>query len=178
MKNLLKNVLYLLIIPLSLAFMISCSEDDDDGGDIGSRSDLIGTWTVDGVTFEFTIDGVDIITWLVDNLGLSTEDADEFRGIFEAAFEEGFISGTITFDDDGTYQSTIGGEADSGDWELNGSTLTIQSSAPGDSPTNIEITTLTSSSAVLSFSETEEEDFDDDGTREELAITIEMTLSK
>lgn len=176
MKNLLRNLAFLLTMSVTLSFLASCSEDDE-GDNVGSSEDLIGTWNVSALDFEFTINGEDFIQWLVDNAGLSNDDAEFFRDLFETAFSED-ITGSFNFNADGTYTATDGGTTyETGTWSLDGNLLTLNVDGD-DEPVTLTVNTLTSSALVLSLEETQTEDFDEDGATEEIRIAIQITLAK
>jgi hypothetical protein len=110
-------------------------------------------------------------------LGISNSEAEQLRDLFETEFTDGF-TGTITFDEDGTYSTDFGNEIETGTWALNGSTLILNPDIASDGPTNLTVLSLNSSSSSFEFSETETVDLDDDGSNETLSMTIRMTFSK
>jgi len=177
MKKLIKKFLMLLLLPLSLVFVTSCGDDDDD--DVGSEDDLIGTWTVTGSEFEFTIDGEDLIEWLAEQLGLPASEAEgAAEQVEEELTEGGGFSGSITFNSDGTFTSNFDGDSEGGNWTKNGSALTLTFDSPDEDPITLTIVSLNSSKLVLELSESGEEDIDGDGVDDELSIRVELTLDK
>lgn len=172
MKNYLQK---LLIVLLALSFVLFTSCDDDEEGEVGGRADLIGTWSFVDFTFEFLVDGEDFIQWSIDNLGLTEEEAEELEALFNEDFES--PEGTVTFNDDDTYTATSPGEEDeTGSWSKNGETLTID--PDGDSPTTFEILKLNNSTLVIGYTESDSDDFDEDGTSENLEFNTTLTLEK
>lgn len=166
--------LYLLVLPL-LSFFISCSSDDEN--EIGTEEDLVGTWTLDDASLEFLIDDMDFIQWLVDNLELTSAQADEFEDIFAESYTDGF-NGTLTFNEDGTYTANLDDESETGTWAFSGTTLTLNPDVTSDTPSELTVLTLTSSALVIEFSETEDVDLEQDGTNETLSISFQLSFSK
>ena len=56
--------------------------------------------------------------------------------------------------------------------------MTLNSNQPGEDATVATIITLNSSPLVIEITESESEDFDEDGNDEELIIVIELTFAK
>jgi hypothetical protein len=168
-----KKYFYLLLMSITITLFTSCGSDDGD--EIAESNNLIGAWGISGVEIEITINDTDFVQWMIDNLALSDDDATVIQALFQEGFEEDF-TGTMTFNEDGSYSSDFDGEVETGTWTLNGSTLTLMQA--GEDNVTATVVSLTGSALVIEISQTEQEDFDDDGTKETLRITIRMSLSK
>ena len=176
MKSLNKT-LFLILMSLSLVFFNSCEKDEGTK----ASSDLIGTWNIDNSTVSVTVGGVDLVTYLMDAMELTQEEAEFMAGFFT---DFGSMSGTVTFNDDNTYQAKmVGEEVENGTWSISsdGKTLSLKESGDSeDSADNLTIITLTPSNLVIALpAESEMVDLDDDGTDEtQMDISIELRLSK
>ncbi|MEQ9425965.1 MAG: lipocalin family protein [Cyclobacteriaceae bacterium] len=171
MKKFINYFLMLFLLPVMIISVASCGGDDDDDDDSDS-DDLIGIWTVSDAALEITIDGEDFIQWFIDNLGITEAEAEVELEDF--SFD---VTGTITFNADGTYSSNFSGDSESGTWALVGSTLTL-TEAGETSGDQLQVVSLNSSTLVLGFDESDFDDFDDDGTDEALVISLELTFTK
>jgi len=160
--------LFLMIMVFGMLFISSCG-DDDEGLDQTSL-DLIGVWeTADEVQFEVLI------------TGLTPEELTEFQdfiNLYLTGYAQGFF-GTIEFKDDLSYTSSFGGETQTGTWQVLNEGENLVLSETGEvEDIELVIKSLTSSTLVLSFQETESEDLNGDGTDDEITIDIELTLNK
>jgi len=176
MKTLSKASL-LILMSLSLGFLTSCEKDEGEK----ASSDLIGTWTIQESSMDVTIDGVDLVAYLMTALGIPEAQAKVFADLFLAS--EGGMSptGTITIKDDNTYTANMDGEVENGTWAVSsdGKTLTISGTDEyGPYSDVLTIVSLSSSQLVLTITEDSEEDLDDDGVDETLDIVITLTLTK
>jgi Lipocalin-like domain len=157
-----------LIIGLVLS---SCSKDSTP------EEDIVGTWTTESVSFTAKINGKDMTQFLIDDLGLTATEAQQYTALFSAALQQSF-TGTMQIKSDNTYTSTLGGESDSGTWSLSsdGKELTIDSST--EEPTVLDVIELTSGKIHLQGTETQTEDLDDDGTAETIIATVDLIFTK
>ncbi len=183
----LKNLL-LLVVAVATLTLVACSEDDDDGP-AGVTGDLIGTWTGGSATVNsFTINGEDISTFidafvqLLIEAGASQAEADAFAAEFEDELSAGFtefFEGSITFNEDGTYNSTDAGVTDDGTWELANNDQTIVFDKGTVDELEVQIVSLTDSRFEGLVQENETEDLDDDGTADDvLAVSITLVFTR
>jgi hypothetical protein len=164
----------LVLMTFSLVYFSSCESDDNNGG--GKGSDLIGKWTIDDSEVSVTVEGVDFVTYLVESMGMTQEQAEMIAG-FMTGGTGSAPTGTITFNEDGTYSAMVDGDAESGTWSLSsdGKVLTISGTdEDGSYSDELMVESLTSSKLVLVLAEeTEDVDMDDDGVDE---TTLEYNM--
>ncbi len=159
----------LLVISISLILITSCSKDDDDND--GSVS-IIGTWTLSDGSVEMTIDGVTFVNYLI-NLGMTTAEAQAEWVVMQADMMPPF-GGSVEFKENGAF--VISWEFDpNATWSIANNKLTINSD--GDIMT-FDIITLTSTLCTIRSTQTEFEDFDDDGQNETLVMIMEMIFTR
>ena len=167
------------MLSLALVILTQCG-GDDEGDNKTALDDLIGTWTTSSATFEFDIGGQTFTQFFQDAFGISEADAQALTDAFETAFEEGF-AGNVQFNEDNTYESSFGGDIETGTFVLfvgpDSMSLTLD---PNDSDDELkfDVVTLNSNTLIISLTETENDDFDGDGTEETLTITLELTFDK
>jgi len=140
---------------------------------------LVGLWTISDAGVVPEIAGLPIKNYFTDVLGSTVGQADLMSQMYSAILEE-MIGGTIEFKDDNTYIINFIGDIDDGNWALNsdGDVIIID---PGTSDEQlITIQELTSSTLKISYDELSTEDIDDnpDTPDVEVALKIEMTLTK
>jgi hypothetical protein len=164
----LRNFIPVIIIGLILS---SCSKDSTP------EEDIIGTWTTGSATFTAMINGKTMTQYFIDDLGLTTTEAQQYTALFNATMQQAF-SGTMQMKSDHTYTATLGGEPDDGTWSLSsdGKKLTIDSST--EEPMILDVIELTSSKIHLQGTDTVTEDLNDDGTPETIIVTIDLTFTK
>jgi hypothetical protein len=157
----------LLLIGFSLVIFSSCETDDNNGGDNGSG--LVGKWTIDDSEASVTVGGVDFLTYLVNTMGIPQEQAEMIAGYMTGS-SGAASTGTITFNEDGTYTAMVDGDSESGNWSLSsdGKVLTITGTDDdGSYSDELIVESLTSSKLVLVLPiESEDVDMDDDGVNE------------
>ena len=166
MNKLLRNTNLLFLVLMIFAFS-SCSKDDEINAD-----DIIGEWTISSSSMNMTIDGVDVIQFLKNEFELTQAEAEEMYNDY--FFYE--ITGTCEFKNDGTYNSNIEGEIDNGTWEINGNKLTMDKDDPDEMI--MDINTLTSSKLVVTSTETDVQDIDQDDTDETMVSKMQITFTK
>jgi hypothetical protein len=175
MKNpLLKSALIFSLV-LSIVIGNSCKKDEETNEAINN---LLGTWTINNSDVNLSVDGVDLVTYMVDNFGYSQQEAETLVSYFKLAIGAD-SQGTINFKDDNTYQLINSDGEENGSWSVNdeGSILTLEFAGEVD---NLNIVSLTSSNLKLTVpTESEEVDLDDDGDVETTVdVDIELNLSK
>lgn len=169
MLNIIKKYSWILLLPLLLA----CNSDDEDGAIDGAN--LIGTWSYESSSIEWTIDGKDGIQYLKDELGATDQEIEFFESFFLEDFEFGNL--TITFNENNTLSGTSGSESISGTWSLSsdGSKLTIVDEME---TTIFDVFELSASRFSFGVEETIVEDLNDDNTDETIVIKAVNNLSK
>ncbi|MFK7952625.1 MAG: hypothetical protein AB8B73_07235 [Ekhidna sp.] len=177
MKKINNKNLYLFLIPLCSLF-ISCDNNEDDLTAIDGQADIIGTWTISDVFYEFLIDGTDFIEWLEANLELSPTEVQELEDTYINLID-GF-KGKITFNKDNTFSSNLTDENnDTGSWTLINSNLTLRSDTAENEEGGVyKVISLTSSNLILEVVETGISDFGEDGTNETSTTTLRLSFSK
>lgn len=167
--------LKILMILLIGTFMIqSCSDDDESN----SEADLIGVWTYNEVDVEFLVNGIDIVTYLV-NEGSSQQEAALVKGIYEGFLTSAFANAFIEFKADNTYEVTQNDAViASGPWVVNATVteITIDGGTPDEAI--YQIASLSTNSMVILVSETEMDDLNEDQIDEEVTINFTFNLSK
>lgn len=186
--NTIKNLLLLFTAVVALT-LTSCSEDDGGDGTIADdvAGTLEGTWTSGTVTVNsITIDGQDIAVFLEEfrqlliELQVPEEEIDALLDEFEEGFSEDFedLDGSLTFNADGTYEISDTSGTDTGTWALsnNDETLTLDGGTEDELVMNIVSLTDTRFEGLV----TEEisEDLDEDGTTNEVAISVTFVLAR
>lgn len=177
MKKLLSHLKLLLFIGAFIIVFTGCKDEENGGSP--EVNNLLGTWTVDNVDISAMVGGQSLTDWFINVGGLSAENAAIAYAIFET-FLLAEVSGSITFKDDNTYVSSFGGSPDDGTWSLSsdGKTLTLDAGTVDE--VQINVISLTNSTAHMVFAQQILEDLDDDPLTPDVPIDVEadMTLSK
>ncbi len=168
-----------LLLLFGVVILIAASCDKLSDGE-KAEENLIGEWASSSVSAEISVGGVDLLHLLVTTAGLSETEADSIVNDVFSEIVESVSGGTITFNEDHTYNSFFEGEHTSGTWEINsdGSTLTMDSGT--DDEEELFIESISSTTFVVKLpDESEEADLDDDGVNETtLDMKVELTLTK
>lgn len=173
------TLFFSLVVMVLLVGFTGCNKDDDDDGNGLSTSELlIGTWTVSDFDLTFTVGDKSLIDYLIEEEGLTPEEAAELNAVFEA-FLESEVTGTITFNSDKTYVTNFGEGSSSGTWSLSADEKTLTLVEEGENII-ITINSISSNTWLATISETSAEDLDDDPLTPDVMLTIEiiMTLTK
>lgn len=178
MERRLSNLKILLFIAI-LTFVFTGCSDDDNGGNPSPADNLIGTWTVDNVDITAMVGNQSLTDFFINEGGLTEQEAALAYTLFET-FLMAEVTGSITFKDDNTYVSNFGGSPDDGTWSLSsdGKTLTLDAGTVDE--VEIEVVSLTNSTANMLFAQTVMQDLDDDPMTPDVPIDVEadMTLTK
>jgi hypothetical protein len=163
-----------IIILFTGVLISSCKKDEDDGD---SQDDLIGTWITGLSTIDAKVGDIPMNQFFIDSLGLSASDAQVYTSLFNITVQQSY-AGTVTFNANGTYSATFGGDTDTGTWVFSSDNkqLTIDSNL--DPPLELDVVRLTANELVLSWNETVSEDINEDGIPEVISVDVEMTLTK
>ncbi len=169
-----RNLIWLFIFG---TFLITGCNNDDEPVNNGAI-DLVGEWTATNVSVSMTVDGTPLAQWLQEAMDLSDAEAQEYADLF--AEEMSGMTGTITFNEDNTYTAHFGDDPEeSGTWEfINNNQTLILTEGDDDSPMELNVITLTETTLKVGIEEVESEDMNDDGTKEDLVINMELTFEK
>jgi hypothetical protein len=111
MKKSIAVFAWILAAGFLLSQFTSCKKEGES-----VKDDLVGTWTIDNVTLEVTVEGKSLTEFFVD-AGFSQSDAAQFAALFETALMQSF-TGTVQFKADNTYTATVSGDSNTGTWEV------------------------------------------------------------
>lgn len=170
------NLMAILALFSVLLITTSCETDDDNGSSVN----IEGNWIFNDVAIDFTVDGVSFVDYLV-GLGLDQASAQAFVDEEMGKLEESFgAPAAILMNEGGTFVATSSdGSTSSGTWVLSsdGKTLTI---TEGADIMEFTVVSLTSSQLIISVSETDMADLDDDVSTPDntIVVTIEMQYKR
>jgi hypothetical protein len=172
MKKRILNVRLIYILGILFLFIAGC-DDEEKVEKVGAE--LIGTWTVTNAEIDAMVGDQSLTDYFVNVGGLSPENAAIAYSLFELFFLAE-LNGTIEFRENNTYISNFGNDPDEGTWSLisDGNGLILD--AGTDDEIIISITSLSSTTANLLFSQEIEEDLDDDPSTPEVPIDVDAYL--
>ena len=170
MKKIHLSVITLLVFGVSILFTACEKSSSED-----LSGSIVGTWTIESTSMDATINGVSFIDYYKETFGLTQADADALLKLFKEEFE---MAGSITINADGTYTAVFDGENDEGTWRLSDDkkTLTIDDNTQYEMVFTVK--KLTDSELVLVGSESDTKDINEDGTDENLVITVQMNFKR
>ncbi len=176
MTKLIKSLL-LLAVAISALTLVSCSEDDDDGPS-GVSGTLVGSWESASVTIdEITVNGQDLVAYL-QGIGFPQELIDFFEAGLAEGTEESFAI-DLEFRADGTYTATDETGSENGTWELTNGDTVILFDKGTENEFEMTIVSLTDTRFEGSVMDVDNsEDIDEDGTNDELSISLTLVLTK
>lgn len=162
-----------LLIVLFAGILVSSCEKDKGPT---PEENLVGTWTTGTSTFNATVNNTPMLQYFTGQ-GVSQADAQMLTNLFNVTMQQAF-TGTITFNSDKTYSSTLGGDTDSGTWSLNDAAdeLTIDSSV--DEPFVLDVQTLTEDQLRVTWQESGSEDLNEDTIPEQINVDVDLTFNK
>ncbi len=172
MRKYLAHRVILMTLIASLFMITSCEKGEEI-----NEADLIGTWDMGQVSVEVKVGPISLLQFLKTTLQLADQEAQAIVDDLISEFDD--IGGTITFNEDYTYQMVNDVPGESGTWKLEGDKLylTVAGETVANDP--ITVVSLDSSSALISWEEEQEVDINEDGTTDFTAtIVIELNLSK
>ena len=162
--------LKLFVVLLSFMAFSACEKDKDDKA---NEKDLIGLWTINSSSTEMTVNGKDMIDFLVDEMGFTQSEAEQF-----ATFYETELTGTMEFKSDGTYKAIDDGDTTEGTWELSSDKTKIIMDKGTADEDEASIISFSSSKMTLEISMSETMDVDGDEVDDTLLIKMRVNLSK
>jgi hypothetical protein len=126
---------------------------------------------------ELSIDNKSLIQYLIDELGLPQSEAEARQDLNDASLGQ-YYAGTIELKENKTYEAYMGGDISDGTWSMSsdGKTLLMNESTSDEQLVNI--VSLTSSSMHVNMTQSESDDFNEDGIDEEMIIEVDMLLNK
>jgi hypothetical protein len=160
------------LILLTGILISSCKKDSKS-----AQNDLIGTWKTGTSTFDATVGGKTMNQYFIDAMGLSAADAQLYTNLFNLTLQQNF-TGTITFKSDKTYTSNLGGQNDTGTWDLSsaGDKLTINSST--GQPLTLDVVALNANTLHVKWIENGSYDVNGDNVPESITVNVDMTFTK
>ncbi|WP_373522916.1 lipocalin-like domain-containing protein [Aquiflexum sp.] len=166
--------LFIICIAASMAFLSSCGKDDD--GPAGSP--IVGTWTYNAANLTITVNNQPLTTFLVSTGEYTAAEAAAFEAFIKTTIlNETDLSGSITFNADGTYRAVDGSDVETGTYTLTNNDTRLSLTSDGDTQI-VEVKELTNNRMVLKFSEEEPVDIDDDGVDENVKFDFEFNFVK
>lgn len=176
-----------LLVLFSLTFLVGCN-DGDDGEEAGEEAQFVGTWSVSDVDIEAMVGDQTLADFIIA-AGLVESQAEAevlITLLFTGPLEQELDGGTITLNADNTYTATFDDgdpstdDSEVGLWSYDPDTmiLTIDADEPGIEDIEIKVVSISGNTMVVEQSETEEVDINEDGTDEQIEVTITMTLTK
>lgn len=176
MKNK-SNFLFLIGVVSACSILFSCGNDEDKKPE---PHKIIGTWTFSSMDYETTVNGQDFITFLVETYGVTEAQAEEIVDQYLGDDLEDEFQGSITFKEDGTYQSNDGTSTETGTYSLDSSetNLTINPDDEDEDSIVFDVTEFTNNNLSLEYSMEYEEDITEDGESEEIEILMDISLTK
>ena len=152
--------------------------DKDEEPVVQAKIDLVGEWTASEVSASAIINSVPMIQYVQEALDLSAAEAELFADEFLHELTSG-LSGTITFSAENTYTAHFGNEpAEEGTWLMSNDAKTITLTESDGETMELEVITLSATTLTVKVEEIESEDMNDDGTVDELVISLELTFVK
>ena len=163
-----------IVILLAGVLVSSCKKDEDD---TDPQDDLIGTWTSGMSTINAKVGDMAMNQYFIDSLGLSASDAQIYTNLFNVTVQQSY-AGTVTFNANGTYSATFGGDTDTGTWVLSSDNKQLTLDSNLDPPLVLNVVRLTANELKLSWNEKVSEDINADEVPEVISVDVEMTLTK
>lgn len=172
-----RKFLFFISVVSAFSILISCENDDDKKPE---PHKIVGTWTFGPMDYEANVNGQDFVTFLVETYGISESEAEkiEDQNLGDALEDE--FQGSITFKEDGTYESNDGSSNETGTYTLDSSetNLTINPDDEDEQSVVFEVTEFTNNKLSLEYAMEYEEDITQDGVSEEIEILMDIFLTK
>ena len=149
----------------------SCKKDQFTPAD-----NLIGTWTAASANADATVSGKTMVQYFTD-LGYSASDAQLLANLFKVTLQQNF-TGTITFKSDKTYTSTLGGQNDSGTWNISADNKQLTISSSKDPAIVLNIDKITANELQVNWTETGQEDLNNDNVTETITAHVVLVFNK
>ena len=156
---------------IAAGILVSCSKNNESPSDL-----IVGTWTVTDVSINETVNGKSLTDFYIDQ-GYSAAEASQISdSTINIAVQNN--QGSILFRSDNTYSMNFTDANDSGPWTISddGKQLTLKNQLGG--LFTYDIKTLTASTLDITYSRTQNNDIDNNGTYETVSFSIELIMSK
>ena len=162
---------------IGLSTFSACNNDDEKEN--AANAALVGTWEESATTLEYTINDQSLLDYLVDELEMSEEEAEAYATLLEDIYGELLMSElTVTFNSNNTYSSTVDGETGTGTYTLSADKKTITLDAGTQDESLMSVKSLTATQMVVAQELGFQDDLNEDGTDEDILVSVEMTLNK
>ena len=160
-----------LLVLISGLILSSCKKDST------KTEDIVGTWTTSTSTLSVMVGDKTLTQYFIDVMELPPADAQAYTDLLEQLMAQSF-TGTITIKSNGTYTATLGGEADSGTWSLNGDQTELTITSGTDGPMTFDVVQLTSSELHIHAIVVTSEDLNGDDIPETMNVEVDIDFSK
>ena len=172
-----RNYMWLL---MGVILFTACDKDEEPI--VQAKLDLVGEWTASEVSATATVNDVPYIQYVQEAFDLTEAQAEEYANEFLHELSSG-LTGTISFSAENTYHAQFGNEpGEEGTWLMSNDAKTITlTESDGDvdgEAMELEVITLSATTLVVVLEEFEFEDMNDNGTDDELVISLELTFVK
>lgn len=171
MKDRISILRNLFVILLTGVLITSCEKDKPDPAD-----NLVGTWTAESATVDAKVGGQTMNEYFT-SLGYSAADAQLLTNLFNVTVQQNF-TGTITFNSDKTYTSTLGNGSDSGTWALSNDNKQLTIDSTTDPAIILNIEKLSADELKVNWAETGQQDLNNDNVAESITANVKMTFTK
>jgi hypothetical protein len=161
----------MLVVVLATTLFTSCEKDKKDPID-----NLIGTWNAQTTQVEATVGGKTMNQYFTDQ-GYTSSDAQLLTTLFNTSIQQSF-TGNITFNSDKTYTANLGGQADTGTWNISSDNKQITIDSNTDPAIVLNVDQLTSDILKVNWTETGQEDLNSDDVPESISVKVNMTFNK
>ena len=174
MQNKIKS-LFIICLIASISILTSCGSDDDGP----AVSPIVGTWTYNAIDLNITVNNQPFAAFLVSTGEYTAAEAAAFEAFLKATFisEADLTGSSITFNADGTCRLVDGSTTESGTYALQSNNTILSLTFDGDTQL-LDVKELTNNRLVLSFTEEDFEDIDEDGVNENIKLIFEITFVK
>ena len=170
-----KTILQTLSLAVSLFFVVSC-DDNDEKLITPSNQLLEGTWSYEAAEIEFTVNGQDIIDYLIEVFELSDAQAAQIASMLkEDSFE--FTNATWKFNRDNTFTAVQEDETTIGTWSQSDDKKKLTLTSDGETDI-VDVLVLTTSKLQIFMSIEDQIDIDEDGINETIMIDAKLKLKK
>ncbi|HLN56537.1 MAG TPA: DUF4923 family protein [Bacteroidales bacterium] len=171
MKDRISILRNLFVILLTGVLITSCEKDKPDPAD-----NLVGTWTAESAIVDAKVGGMTMNEYFT-GLGYSAADAQLLTNLFNVTVQQNF-TGTITFNSDKTYTSTLGNGSDTGTWALSNDSKQLTIDSATDPAIILNIDKLSSDELKVNWNETGQQDLNNDNVAESITANVKMTFTK
>lgn len=170
-----KTILKTLCLTVALFFFVSC--DDNEVKAIVPPDQLLeGNWSYEAAKIDVTVNGQDIVDYLIEVFELPATQANQIASMIEnESFE--FTDSSWKFNHDKTFTVLDDDQITTGTWNLSVDYKKLNLMADGET-NSVDVLVLTATKLQVFMSIVEEVDIDEDGINERLVIDATLTLKK